>query len=275
MRILITGAKGMLGQDLASVLDQNGFDLILADKEEMDITDFEQVQTFINNNEPDFVIHCAAYTNVDLAESEKEKAFLVNETGSENVAKACAQIDIPILFISTDYVFDGKSNRPYTPQDEPNPINVYGASKLAGEKAVQKSNPSNYIVRTSWLYGLHGKNFVETMISLSEKMPRLSVVDDQKGCPTWSVALSYGILRLIREKAPFGIYHICGSGSASWYEFAKEIFKLSSIEKIILPVKSKDFNRPANRPEFSVMDNKNMLPDWKDSLKNYLQLRSL
>ena len=221
------------------------------------------------------IIHCAAYTNVDKAEEDKDNAFLINEKGSENLAKVSGENSIPIVAISTDYVFDGTANKPYTPEDKTNPINVYGASKLAGELAIQKYNPMHYITRTSWLYGIHGKNFVETMFSLAEKLPQLKVVNDQIGCPTWTVALSYGILNLIRQEMPYGIYHLCGSGYTSWYEFAKKIFELSNTDKTVIPCSTEEFPRPASRPKYSVMDNSEMLPAWEDSLKNYLQLRSL
>ena len=256
-RILVTGAKGMLGQDLCPMLDQNGFEVIPADYQEMDITDLKQVESFIKENSPGLIIHCAAYTNVDKAEEDKDNAFLINEKGSENLAKVSGENSIPIVAISTDYVFDGTANKPYTPEDKTNPINVYGASKLAGELAIQKYNPMHYITRTSWLYGIHGKNFVETMFSLAEKLPQLKVVNDQ------------------RQEMPYGIYHLCGSGYTSWYEFAKKIFELSNIDKTVNPCSTEEFPRPASRPKYSVMDNKGMLPAWEDSLKNYLQLRNM
>ena len=274
-RILVTGAKGMLGQDLCPMLDQNGFEVIPADYQEMDITDLKQVESFIRENSPGLIIHCAAYTNVDKAEEDKDNAFLINEKGSENLAKVSGENSIPIVAISTDYVFDGTANKPYTPEDKTNPINVYGASKLAGELAIRKYNPMHYIARTSWLYGIHGKNFVETMLSLAEKLPQLKVVNDQVGCPTWTVALSYGILNLIRQEMPYGIYHLCGSGYTSWHGFAEKIFELSNIDKTVNPCSTEEFPRPASRPKYSVMDNKGMLPAWEDSLKNYLQLRNM
>lgn len=274
-QVLVTGANGMLGQDLCPILDQNGYDVIPTDYQEMDITDLNQVESFIDENTPQLIIHCAAYTNVDKAEEDKNNAFLINEKGSENLAKVSGERNIPIIAISTDYVFDGTASQPYTPLDKTNPINIYGESKLAGEKAVKKYNPQHYITRTSWLYGIHGKNFVETMLSLAEKMPQLKVVNDQIGCPTWTVALSYGILKLLREKMPYGIYHLCGSGYTSWHGFATKIFEFSNIDKTVIPCTTEAFPRPASRPKYSVMDNLGMLPEWEDSLKNYLQLRNL
>ena len=274
-QVLVTGANGMLGQDLCPILDQNGYDVIPTDYQEMDITDLNQVESFIDENTPGFIIHCAAYTNVDKAEEDKDNAFLINEKGSENLAKVSGERNIPIIAISTDYVFDGTASQPYTPLDKTNPINIYGESKLAGEKAIQKYNPPPYIARPSWLYGIHGKNFVETMLSLAEKIPQLKVVNDQIGCPTWTVALSYGILKLFREKMPYGIYHLCGSGYTSWHGFAAKIFELSNIDKTVIPCTTEEFPRPASRPKYSVMDNRGLLPEWEDSLKNYLQLRNL
>lgn len=274
MKILITGAKGMLGQDLCPMLEDEGHEIIETDIQNMDITNFDEVSNVFDENKPDFVIHAAAYTNVDEAETKKEIAALINVKGSENIAIASAKLDIPMLIISTDYVFDGTSNKSYNPMDKTNPINNYGLTKLQAEEAVKKHCKKYYIVRTSWLYGHHGKNFVETMIELSKKLSEIKIVDDQIGCPTWTCALSNGIIELIEQEAEFGTYHICGSGKTSWFGFANEVFKLANIDVKTIPVTTEEFPRPANRPKYSVMNNENICPDWKVSLKEYMELRN-
>lgn len=270
MKVLVTGAKGMLGQDLCPILEDVGCFVIETDVDTMDITDFEAVEKFITTSRPDIVIHCAAYTNVDKAEEDLETASKINITGVENIAKICAKLEIPIVYVSTDYVFDGTNSFPYKPEDKTNPINNYGLTKLKGEEAVKKYCTKYYIARTSWLYGIHGKNFVETMLSLKDK-PELKVVDDQIGCPTWTVELANGILKLLQK--PFGTYHVCGSGQTSWYGFAKEIFKQSNLSVNLLPCSTEEFPRPAKRPHYSVMDNDNICRNWEAALHDYLQLR--
>lgn len=270
MKVLVTGANGMLGQDLCPILEDVGCFVIETDVDTMDITDFEVVEKFITAARPDIVIHCAAYTNVDKAEEDLDIASKINITGVENIAKTCAKLEIPIVYVSTDYVFDGTNSVPYKPEDKTNPINNYGLTKLKGEEAVKKYCTKYYIARTSWLYGIHGKNFVETMLSLKDK-PELKVVDDQIGCPTWTVELANGILKLLQK--PFGTYHVCGSGQTSWYGFAKEIFKQSNLSVNLLPCSTEEFPRPAKRPHYSVMDNDNICRNWEAALHDYLQLR--
>ncbi len=273
MKVLVTGAGGMLGQDLCPLLEDEGYDVIETRSKTMDITAKEKVLEVFAEQAPDLVIHCAAYTNVDGAEEDFETALLINEKGTENVAIAAEKADIPIVYISTDYVFDGTADKPYKPDDKPNPVDNYGLSKLKGEEAVKKHCKKHYIIRTSWLYGHHGKNFVETMISLGKKMPEVRVVDDQVGCPTWSVALSEAIIKLLEDEADFGTYHVCGSGKTSWYGFTKEIFKLAGIKTPVIPVTTAEFPRPAKRPAYSVMENGGICPDWKVSLRQYMELR--
>lgn len=276
MKILVTGANGMLGQDLCPILEDECHMVIETDVNSLDITNFEIVKKVLSSEKPDYVVHCAAYTNVDKAEEDLETARLINAEGTENIAKMCAELDITLVYISTDYVFDGTKTEPYTPQDKPNPINNYGLTKLEGEKAVQKYCKKYYIARTSWLYGHHGKNFVETMLSLKDK-PELKVVDDQTGCPTWTCELASGIIKLFEK--PYGIYHVCGSGSTTWYGFAKEIFEQykkleqTDLDVNVLPCTTEDFPRPANRPKYSVMANDKICRNWKSALKDYLQLR--
>lgn len=273
MKILVTGANGMLGQDLCPALEDEGFDVIETDIHNLDILNKIQAKEFFENKKPDMVIHCAAYTNVDKAEEDIKTAELINVIGTENIAELCANSDIPIVYISTDYVFDGTKKTSYLPTDIPNPLNNYGLTKLKGEEAVKKLCKKYYIARTSWLYGHHGKNFVETMINLAENKSKLRIVDDQIGSPTWTVELCSGIIDLIESDAPYGIYHVCGSGKTSWFGFAKEIFNLVDINIKISPVVTSEFPRPAKRPAYSVMDNDGICRDWKDALKEYIALR--
>lgn len=276
MKVLVTGANGMLGQDLCPILEDEGYEVVETDIESMDLTKADEVEAKFSEVKPDLVIHCAAYTAVDKAEEEPKKAELINVCGTENLAKVCGKADVPIVYISTDYVFDGTKTTPYTPDDVPNPQTVYGKTKLGGEKTVKKYCKKYYIARTSWLYGHHGKNFVETMLSLADK-PELKVVDDQVGCPTWTVELANGILKLL--KLPYGTYHVCGSGAISWYGFAKEIFEQA--EKIyekpfgasLKPCSTEDFPRPAKRPKYSVMENGKLCRKWQSALHDYLELR--
>lgn len=271
MKVLLTGANGMLGQDLSPILEDIGAFVIETDTENMDITNGELVKEVISKTHPDFVIHCAAYTNVDKAEEEPEKAELINVKGTENLAKVCGELDIPLVYISTDYVFDGTKTSPYTPEDTPNPQTVYGKTKLGGEEAVKKYCKKYYIARTSWLYGHYGKNFVETMISLASK-DEIKVVDDQIGCPTWTVELANGLLKLL--SMPYGTYHVCGSGQTSWYGFAKEIFSQMKLSVNLHPCTTEEYPRPAKRPKYSVMDNGKLCRNWEAALHDYIALRN-
>lgn len=272
MKIMVTGANGMLGKDLCPILENIGAFVIPTDIDNLDITDQNATDDFIQSIHPDIIVHCAAYTNVDKAENDSENAYKINCDGTRNVAMAANKAGALMVYISTDYVFDGTKNTLYLPTDETNPQNVYGASKLAGEKEVIKNCEKYYIARTSWLYGHNGKNFVETMIALS-KNPELKVVDDQVGCPTWTVALCRAIITLISNQKPYGIYHTCGSNYTSWYGFAKEIFKLTNIEANLKPCTTDEFPRDAKRPKFSAMDNGGICPDWRESLKEYIETR--
>lgn len=270
MAVLVTGAKGMLGQDLCPIFEDAGYEVIETDVDTLDITNAEQVKQVLEEYKPEIVIHCAAYTNVDKAEEDLKTAELINVTGTENIADACGKLGITLVYISTDYVFNGCNTVPYKPNDMPNPINNYGQTKYEGEEAVRSFCEKYYIARTSWLYGHHGKNFVETMISLKDK-DVLKVVDDQIGCPTWTVELANGILKLLNK--PYGTYHVCGSGHTSWYGFAKEIFRLMDLKVNIQPCATDEFPRPAKRPAYSVMDNDKICRQWEAALKDYLDLR--
>ena len=271
MKVLVTGANGMLGQDLCPILEDYGFEVIETNHTDLDITNELMLQRVFNEVRPNYVINCAAYTNVDEAETEKELAEKVNALGTELIAKACARLDIPLLYVSTDYVFNGEKQTPYLTTDAPNPINYYGLTKYQGEEAIKKYCNKYFITRTSWLYGHHGKNFVETMISLKDKEV-LKVVDDQIGCPTWTVELATAITKLLQTKN-YGTYHVCGSGSTSWYGFAKEIFEYLGLDVNLQPCKTSEFPRPAKRPRYSVMENNKICRFWKDALHDYLDLR--
>lgn len=274
-KVLVTGAHGMLGQDLCPILEDNGYDVIETDVQNMDITNPQNIDKIFTEEKPDFVIHCAAYTNVDKAEEDLDTARLINSKGTENIAKACKKHDATMVYISTDYVFDGglniKRTEPYKPTEKTAPLNNYGLTKWEGEEAVRNNLEKYYICRTSWLYGHHGKNFVETMLSLADR-PELKVVEDQVGCPTWTVDLANAIVKIIEVK-PYGIYHTCGGGSTSWYGFAKEIFDGAKKNVNLRPCITAEFPRPAVRPAYSVMDNAGICRDWKLALKDYLALR--
>jgi dTDP-4-dehydrorhamnose reductase len=254
MKILVTGSEGMLAQDLIPLLQDN-HQTMLFSRQEMDITQKDAVMKNIRSNVPDIVINCAAYTKVDTAEEEKDTAFQVNGIGVQNLACACAEMQIPLCHISTDYVFDGRKNKPYTPFDAPNPLSVYGESKLAGEKYVQWILNKFYIVRTSGLYGRGDNNFVMTILRLVKEQQTVKVVTDQICSPTSTASLSAGIKKLV-ESGNFGIYHITDdSGDGiSWFDYAREIVSMAGIRAEIIPVTSEEFPRPAKRPAYSVLD---------------------
>ena len=271
MKVLVTGANGMLGQDLCPILEDIDYEVIETDINNLDIVNELLTHKVMSNEKPDVVIHCAAYTNVDKAEEEFEQAKLINVVGTENIAKACAKNDAILVYISTDYIFDGKKQAPYEVDDKPNPINNYGLTKFQGEEVVKKYCKDYYIARTSWLYGHHGKNFVETMIA-HKNDEVLKVVNNQIGCPTWTVELANGIIKML-EEFEYGTYHICGSGQTSWYEFAKEIFEYLDISVNLQPCKTEDYLRPAKRPQYSAMNNHKICRNWKQALHDYLDLR--
>jgi dTDP-4-dehydrorhamnose reductase len=278
MKVLVTGSSGMLGKALVPCLEARGHTVRGLPREELDVTNYDQVFETLSRARPDIVIHSAAYTNVDQAESEPELAYLINGYGSENLAVACARFDTAMVYVSTDYVFDGQQNRPYQPWDQTNPLSVYGKSKLAGEKAVTNHLSRFQIVRTSWLYGPYGKNFVETILKLAAEKDVLRVVADQFGSPTSTLSLSEIIADLIVTER-WGIYHATDGGTTTWHEFAQAILhdrKQVRVEAI----ETKDFPRPATRPKYSVLDKtslintigREMVP-WQDALNNYLNLR--
>lgn len=277
MKLMVTGAGGMLGQALVPCLEARDHQVIDLPKEKLDVTHYNQVLEAISTEKPDLVVHCAAYTKVDQAESEPGLAYLINGYGTENIAVACANHNIGMLYVSSDYVFDGEQNTPYTTWDRTRPLSVYGKSKLAGEKAVQRHLTRFYIVRTSWLYGPNGRNFVDTIHSMAQERDTLRVVSDQIGTPTCTLSLSETIADLIVTKR-WGIYHACDDGVTSWYEFAKEI--VSGLPVQVIPIETKDMPRPATRPKYSVLDKTTTvntigreLQPWKESLRAYLDMK--
>ena len=277
MKIIITGAQGQLGQELVKQLDEKyGYDVIKTDKDTLDITNIENVNTFILEQNPDVVINCAAHTAVDLCETDMENAYKINAIGPRNLAIACEKAGAKLVQVSTDYVFDGNSVRPYREDDITCPNSVYGTSKLMGENFVREFCSKYFIVRTAWLYG-EGNNFVRTMLKLSETNSELNVVNDQIGSPTSTVDLAKAIIDLIHTEH-YGIYHGTCEGQCSWYDFAKKIFEIKNIDIKVNPVTSDEFKRPAPRPKYSVLDNfmlklvgLNSFRKWEDSLEEYLK----
>ncbi len=268
MRILVTGSTGLLGKSLCPALDKEGFQYWACNSKIFDVTNTKMVNEIMNKISLDFIIHLAGYTNIDQAEDNPDLAFKVNQLGTKNIAHIAKKHNVPILYISTDNVFDGNSNIPYKTTDATNPINVYGKSKLAGEKEIIKATKKYYILRTSWLYGTGG--YVDAMLTFSNFKKEISVVDDQIGCPTWADDVSKKIIEIIKKNMPYGIYHVSSSGSASWSDFTKKIFELKKRNVAVTPIDKSDFPRPALRPKYCVLDSENTLPDWKSSLEKYL-----
>ncbi|MCX8036308.1 MAG: dTDP-4-dehydrorhamnose reductase [Candidatus Sumerlaeia bacterium] len=277
-KVLVTGAKGMLGTDLvARIKMTRKYDLVAVDIEEMDITRLSEVKNTLLEHRPDVVIHCAAYTNVDRAENERELAMAVNSEGTKHVAFFCREIGAEMIYISTDYVFDGVKQTPYVETDRTHPINVYGASKLAGEEHVAVLLEKHKICRTSWLCGVHGHNFIYSILqAVSEGRP-LSVVNDQIGRPTFTFDLAEALLWLL-DRPQYGVFHITNSGFCSWYEFAQKIIHLGGIKDVaVRPITSEQFRSLARRPPYSVLENRRLeqlgfrpLPRWEDSLREFL-----
>ncbi|MDI6702684.1 dTDP-4-dehydrorhamnose reductase [Methanothermobacter wolfeii] len=273
MRIALTGASGMLGSDLKEVLEKD-HEVLTTD---VDVRDLEGVVETIHDMQPDLVIHSAAFTDVDGAESNRETAYQVNVLGTRNIAVASSNTGASLVYISTDYVFDGEKDSGYLEFDEPNPLNFYGRTKYLGELAVRDLTDRFYIVRTSWLFGRNGRNFVKTMIELAEAGHEISVVDDQYGSPTYTHDLASAMAELI-ERPAYGIYHITNSENCSWYEFALEIFEVLDMDVKLKPIGSEDFPRPARRPKCSILKNHNWtmegfkpLRSYREALKDYLK----
>jgi dTDP-4-dehydrorhamnose reductase len=278
--ILITGGHGQLGTELRHLLDEKKLEYLSKDADQLDITDKEGTYKFITDMKPEIIYHCAAYTAVDKAEDEgKELDEKINVEGTRNVAEAAKAAGATLIYISTDYVFDGKKKEGmYQVDDTTNPLSEYGRTKLLGEKAVQETMDDYYIIRTSWVFGIYGHNFIYTMQKLAKTHDRLTVVNDQFGRPTWTRTLAEFMVFVIEKKAPFGIYHLSNENSCSWYEFAKEILKDTDVE--VAPVTSDEYPQKATRPQYSIMDLSKAkglgfeIPTWQEALNSFLELEA-
>ena len=278
MRVLVTGVKGQLGHDVMDELAAKGIEGIGVDVEEMDITDAAACEKVITEAKPDAVIHCAAYTAVDAAEDNVELCRKVNAEGTRNIAKVCKALDIKMMYISTDYVFNGEGQRPWEPDDHREPLNVYGLTKYEGEIAVEQNLEKYFIVRIAWVFGVNGKNFIKTMLRLGQERGAVSVVNDQIGSPTYTYDLSKLLVAMIQTDK-YGRYHATNEGLCSWYEFACEIFKQAGMTDVkVTPVDSSQFPAKAKRPMNSRMDKSKLaangftpLPAWQDALGRYLK----
>lgn len=275
-KILITGANGQLGSELRNLLDERGVPYDAFDSKGLDITDKQVVDAKFDALKPAVVYHCAAYTAVDNAEDEGKQAnWQVNADGTRNVAEAAKRVGAKLVYISTDYVFDGTNSGEYQVDDPTNPKNEYGKAKLAGEQAVEEMMDDYYIIRTSWVFGKYGKNFVYTMLRLAKTHDKLTVVDDQVGRPTWTRTLAEFMTYLVDHKAPFGIYQLSNEGSCSWYEFAKEILKNQDVE--VAPVPSEAYPQKAYRPRHSIMSLDKAegtgfeIISWQEALDKFLK----
>lgn len=276
MKVLVTGVKGQLGHDVVGELEKRGHIAIGVDIEEMDITDRVSVETVITKANPDAVIHCAAYTAVDAAEDNVELCRKVNAEGTRNIAAVCKTLACKLMYISTDYVFNGQGERPWEPDDEREPLNVYGQTKYEGELAVEELEKF-FIVRIAWVFGVNGKNFIKTMLNLGKTRDTITVVNDQIGSPTYT----YDLARLLVDMAEtekYGRYHATNEGLCSWYEFACEIFKQAGMNVKVLPVTSEQYPARAKRPMNSRMDKSKLddmgferMPSWQDALGRYLK----
>ena len=281
MKVFVTGVKGQLGHDVMNELAKRGLEGIGVDVEEMDITDAEACERVIKAAAPEAVIHCAAYTAVDAAEDNEELCRRVNGQGTRNIAKVCAELDIPMMYISTDYVFNGQGERPWEPDDEREPLNVYGQTKYEGELAVEELLKKYFTVRIAWVFGLNGKNFIKTMLRLGKERGAVSVVDDQIGSPTYTYDLARLLVDMIQTDR-YGRYHATNEGLCSWYEFACEIFRQAGMDEVkVTPVDSASYPAKAKRPFNSRMSKEKLtengferLPSWQDALGRYLKVLS-
>ena len=281
MRVLVTGAKGQLGTDVMEQLNANNIEAVGIDREELDIVDKKACEEFFEkaNAEKriDAVIHCAAYTAVDKAEDEQELSYNINALGTENIALACKKFDMKLMYISTDYVFNGQGERPWEPDDEREPLNVYGKTKYEGELFVEKLSDKYFIVRIAWVFGIAGHNFIKTMLKLAKERDSLTVVDDQIGSPTYTADLSKLLVAMIQTDK-YGRYHATNEGYCSWYEFAKETFKVAGVEIDVKPVDSSAYPAKAKRPANSRMEKSKLdemgfkrLPSWQDATRRYIE----
>jgi dTDP-4-dehydrorhamnose reductase len=277
MLVLVTGVSGQLGYDVVKELTAKGHEAVGVDRAQLDITDEAAVSSYVQNLKPEAIIHCAAYTNVDAAESDKEGAYKVNALGTKYLAEAAKFVDAKMVYVSTDYVFDGNGTEPYEVDHPTSPLGVYGETKLDGEIILQDTLEKYFIVRTAWVYGINGNNFVKTMLKLAQDRNELGVVYDQVGSPTYTVDLAKFLVELVVSNK-YGIYHASNEGVCSWHEFAAEIFKQAGLDIKVNPLTSEEFPRPAARPKYSVLSKKKIVDqgftpmrDWKEALKDYLK----
>ena len=278
MKILVTGVKGQLGHDVVEECEKRGIEAIGVDVDEMDITDASKVEKVIKESHVDAVVHCAAWTAVDKAEDEVELCTKVNVHGTYNIAKICKELDIKMMYFSTDYVFDGQGDQEWKEYDERHPLNVYGQTKCEGEIAVQQLLDKYFIVRIAWVFGLNGNNFIKTMLRLGKERGAVSVVNDQIGSPTYTYDLAKLVVDMIQTER-YGIYHATNEGLCSWYEFACEMFKQAGLNVEVTPVDSSAFPAKAKRPSNSRMSKAELdkngfdrLPIWQDALRRYLDI---
>jgi dTDP-4-dehydrorhamnose reductase len=276
VKLLVTGAAGMLGRDVMLAAGNAGHDVIGFGRAELDVTEPAGLAKKFDLERPDVVVNCAAWTDVDGAEEAEEAAFAVNGTGAGNVAAAAGEVGASVVYVSSDYVFDGAKGAPYVESDQPAPLSAYGRTKLAGEEATVAANKRHFVVRSAWLFGIGGPNFVETMLRLASTQNEVLVVRDQVGSPTYTWHLAYGIVRLI-EGIEFGIHHMAAAGQCSWYEFAREVFEQAKVECKVLSITTEEFGRPAPRPPVSALTSQRehaiRLPTWQDGLAGYLAQR--
>jgi len=276
MRVLVTGVKGQLGYDVVKELEKRQIEAVGVDIEEMDITDGDSVKRVLGEAKVDAVIHCAAYTAVDAAEENEAICRKINVDGTENIAKVCKDLDIKMMYISTDYIFNGEGERPWEPEDEAGPKSVYGQTKYEGELKVKEYLEKYFIVRIAWVFGINGKNFVRTMINVGKTHDTLTVVNDQYGSPTFTYDLARLLVDMIVTEK-YGVYHATNEGICTWYDFACAIFKEAGMNVTVKPVTSAEYGAKANRPSNSRMSKEKLtengfekLPTWQDALHRYV-----
>lgn len=278
MRILIAGAAGMLAREVIGAAERRGHEVEALDHAELDITDPISIEESVEHFEPDAVINCAAFSDVDGAEDDERGAMAINDTGAALLAAGAARFGASVLYPSSDYVFDGTKRSPYLEEDMPAPISAYGRSKMGGEVSVAAANPRHFIVRSSWLFGVGGKNFVETMLRIGASQPEVLVVSDQRGCPTSCADLADAMVRLT-ETDDHGIHHIRGGGECSWFDYATEIFDQAGMDTQVMSATTEMMARKAPRPAYSVLGHSREevyeLPPWQRALRRYLADREL
>ena len=274
MRLLITGAAGMLGHKVVAAGRAAGHEVVGADLAECDLTDADATRAFVAGVAPEAIVNCAAYTNVDAAEEHEDVALRVNAGAAGNLARAGAAIGARFVHLSTDYVFDGVNDRPWLESDHPRPLGAYGRTKLAGEELVAQATPQHAIVRTAWLFGAGGPNFVDTMLRLAADRDEVAVVTDQTGCPTWTGHLAPALIALAADAAPTGVFHGAGGGQCTWNDLAAETFARAGVPCRVTPTTSDAFKRPAPRPAWSVLGTERepgiRLPPWTEGLQGHL-----